>query len=147
MKTYKGFFRPKNPKKYQGDPNNIVYRSRWELKLMMYLDDHKDVIAWSSEELIIPYRSPIDGKIHRYFPDFKVTKINSDGNKETVLIEVKPLAQTKPPEKKQTITKRYITEVKTWGVNEAKWKAAQSFCADRGWSFHIFTERELGIKW
>jgi hypothetical protein len=147
MKTYKGFFKPKNPKKYQGDPNNIVYRSRWELKLMMYLDDHKDIIAWSSEEVIIPYRSPIDGKIHRYFPDFKVTKINNNGKKETVIIEIKPLAQTKPPERKQTITKRYITEVKTWGVNEAKWKAAQSFCDDRGWAFQIFTERELGIKW
>ena len=147
MKTYKGFFKPKNPKKYQGNPTNIVYRSRWELKLMMYLDDHKDIISWSSEEIIIPYRSPIDGKIHRYFPDFKVTKINKEGQKETALIEVKPASQTKPPERQNKVTRRYITEVKTWGINEAKWKAAQSYCLDRGWSFHIFTERELGIKW
>lgn len=147
MKTYKGYFKPKNPQKYQGDPTNIVYRSRWELKLMMYLDDHKDVLSWSSEEVIIPYRSPIDGKIHRYFPDFKVTKINKEGNKETALIEIKPLSQTQPPKKQPKITKRYLTEVKTWGVNEAKWKAAQSYCLDRGWSFHIFTEKELGIKW
>lgn len=147
MKTYKGYFKPKNPQKYQGDPTNIVYRSRWELKLMMYLDDHKDVLNWSSEEIIIPYRSPIDGRIHRYFPDFKVTKINKEGNKETALIEIKPLSQTQPPKKQPKITKRYLTEVKTWGVNEAKWKAAQSYCLDRGWSFHIFTEKELGIKW
>jgi hypothetical protein len=147
MKTYKGYFKPKNPQKYQGDPSNIVYRSRWELKLMMYLDDHKEVIKWSSEEIIIPYRSPIDGKIHRYFPDFKVTKINKEGNRETALIEVKPLSQTVPPKKQTNITKRYITEVKTWGVNEAKWIAAQNYCLDRGWSFHIFTEKELGIKW
>lgn len=147
MKTYKGYFKPKNPQKYQGDPTNIVYRSRWELKLMMYLDDHKDILSWSSEEVIIPYRSPIDGKIHRYFPDFKVTKINKEGNKETALIEIKPLSQTHPPKKQPKITKRYLTEVKTWGINEAKWKAAQSYCLDRGWSFHIFTEKELGIKW
>ena len=145
MKTYKGFFRPKNPQKYMGDPTNIIYRSRWELKLMMYLDDHRDVIKWGSEEVVIPYRSPIDGRVHRYFVDFVVTKINKEGKRETSLIEVKPAAQTKPPERQTKKTKRYITEVMTWGVNEAKWKAAKEFCEDRGWTFHVFTERELGI--
>ena len=145
MAKYQGFFKPKNPQKYKGDPTNIVYRSSWELKLMFYLDKRQDIISWSSEEIIIPYRSPIDGKIHRYFPDFKVTKINKEGKKETVLIEVKPLHQTQPPKKQQKITKKYLTEVKNWGVNEAKWKAAQEYCNDRGWGFHIFTERELGI--
>jgi hypothetical protein len=113
---------------------------------MLYLDERKDIISWSSEEIIIPYRSPIDGKIHRYFPDFKVTKINKNGEKETAVIEVKPLKETVPPQKQNKVTKRYITEVKTWGVNEAKWKAATEYCKDRGWSFHIFTEKELGIK-
>lgn len=146
MATYQGFFKPKNPHKYMGDPTNIVYRSGWELKLMLYLDTHKDIVSWSSEEIIIPYRSPIDGKIHRYFPDFKVIKINKNGKKETAIIEVKPLKQTIPPSKTNKPSKRYLTEVKTWGINEAKWKAAKSFCADRGWSFYIFTEKELGIK-
>ena len=147
MQTYKGLFNPKNPKKYKGDSRNIVYRSRWELKLMCYLDEHKEVISWGSEEIIIPYRSPLDGKVHRYFPDFIVTKINKQGLQETSIIEVKPAKQTKPPERKSNVTKRYITEVKTWGVNEAKWKAANEFCKDKGWSFHIFTEKELGIKY
>ena len=146
MATYKGFFKPKNPQKYRGDPTNIIYRSGWELKLMLYLDEHKDVINWGSEELIIPYRSPIDGKVHRYFPDFIVTKINKQGLKETAIIEVKPKKQTVPPQKQSKVTKRYLTEVKNWGVNEAKWKAATEFCKDRGWSFHIFTEKELRIK-
>jgi hypothetical protein len=146
MATYKGVFKPKNPKKYRGDPTNIIYRSGWELKLMLYLDDHKDIVSWGSEEVIIPYRSPIDGKVHRYFPDFIVTKINNNGLKETAIIEVKPKKQTTPPQKQKKLTKQYITEVKTWGVNEAKWKAAGEFCKDRGWSFHIFTEKELGIK-
>ena len=146
MATYKGFFKPKNPQKYRGDPTNIIYRSGWELKLMLYLDEHKDVVNWGSEELIIPYRSPIDGKVHRYFPDFIVTKINKQGFRETAIIEVKPKKQTVPPQKQSKVTKRYLTEVKNWGINEAKWKAATEFCKDRGWSFHIFTEQELGIK-
>lgn len=145
-KTYKGYFKPKNPKKYIGDPTNIIYRSSWELKFMLYIDQHKDIVEWGSEEIVIPYKSPIDNKIHRYFPDFIVKKINKDGKKETVLIEIKPFSQTKPPAKKEKITKSYITEVKTWGINEAKWKAANEYCKDRGWSFHIFTEKELGIK-
>jgi hypothetical protein len=145
-KSYQGYFKPKNPQKYKGDPTNIVYRSSWELKLMTYLDSHKDILTWSSEEIFIPYRSPIDNKIHRYFPDFIVTKINKEGKKETALIEVKPAAQTKPPKKQDKVTRKYITEVTTWGINEAKWKAANEYCKDRGWSFHIFTELELGIK-
>lgn len=144
--TYKGYFKPKNITKYRGNPSNIIYRSRWELKLMMHLDEHPNVINWGSEEIIIPYRSPIDGRVHRYFPDFIVTKINKEGFKETVIIEVKPAAQTKPPKVQPKPTKRYITEVTTWGVNEAKWKAAEQFCMVRGWKFQIFTEKELGIK-
>lgn len=144
--AYQGFFKPKNPQKYKGDPTNIIYRSRWELLLMSYLDSHDEVVSWGSEEIVIPYRSPVDGRLHRYFVDFVVTKINKDGKKETMLIEVKPAIQTKPPSKPQKVTKRYINEVFTWGVNEAKWKAATEFCKDRGWSFHIFTENELGIK-
>lgn len=146
MKTYKGYFKPKNPKKYKGDPTNIIYRSSWECKLMIRLDEDPNVISWGSEEIIIPYRSPIDNKIHRYFVDFIVTKINKEGIKETILIEVKPEKQTKPPKIQKNITRKYITEVKTWGVNEAKWKAAKEFCADRKYKFIILTEHELGIK-
>lgn len=145
-KYNRGKFKPKNPQKYKGNPTEIFWRSSWELKLMLYLDEHKDVISWGSEEIIIPYRSPLDNRIHRYYPDFIVTKINSEGKRETAIIEVKPAKQTVPPKIREKVTKSYITEVKTWGVNEAKWKAALEFCKDRGWTFHIFTEKELGIK-
>jgi len=114
---------------------------------MSKLDEHPDVISWGSEEVVIPYRSPIDGRVHRYFVDFIVTTINKQGIKETTLIEVKPASQTRPPvltEGKKN--KRYIQEVMTWGVNEAKWKAATEYCKDRGWKFQIFTEKELGLK-
>lgn len=113
---------------------------------MNYLDGHKDVVEWSSEEFCIPYRSPVDNRIHRYFPDFYVKKINKEGIVETVVIEVKPKAQTLEPKRPAKQTKRYITEVMTYGVNQAKWKAAREFCADRKWTFQIFTEKELGIN-
>lgn len=147
--AYKGKFNPLNPKKYKGDPTNIIYRSRWELKLMSDLDKHPDVIEWSSEEIIIPYRNPITGKVHRYFPDFYVKKKNySDGKIETCIIEVKPKKETAPPkiQSGKNPTKRYLIEVETWGKNEAKWKAAEAYCKDRGWKFLIFTEDHLGIK-
>jgi len=147
---YQGRFKPRNPEKYKGDPTNIIYRSGWELKLMSYLDKHPHVTKWNSEEIVIPYRSPIDGKMHRYFPDFYVEQINKEKRKEKVLIEVKPYAQTRPPKvqntKRNKPTKRYINEVKTWGINSAKWNAAEEFCKDKGYIFRIITENELGIK-
>ena len=88
--AYKGYFVPKNPQKYRGDPSNIIYRSRWELKLMMNIDTHPDIIEWASEEFSIAYRSPIDNKVHRYFPDFLVRKKDPTGQIKTMVIEVKP---------------------------------------------------------
>ena len=144
--AYKGKFRPLNPSKYKGDPSNIVYRSRWELVYMSRLDKDPSVIEWGSEEHIIPYRSPIDNRIHRYFVDFYVKKKFSDGTTRVALIEIKPKAQTKPPKVQTKATKRYVNEVQTWGVNSAKWKAAETFCKDRGWTFEILTENELNLK-
>ena len=149
--AHKGMFRPLNPQKYKGDPSKIIYRSSWELKLMCHLDVHPDVTEWSSEEVVIPYVSPIDGKRHRYFVDFFVKRKGRDGKQESLLIEVKPKAQTTPPDVKLTLkgqkpSRKYITEVMTWGVNSAKWAAAEDYCKDRGWKFIIMTEKELGIK-
>lgn len=145
--AYSGKFTPKNPQKYKGDYTNIIYRSSWELKLMMWFDTHPDVLEWSSEEIVIPYRSPIDGKVHRYFPDFYVRKRNKDGAVETIIVEVKPYAQTQEPKKQKKVSKSYINEVKTWGINSYKWKAARDYCEDRKWKFQIITEKELGIKY
>ena len=114
---------------------------------MGWFDGHPDVLEWSSEEIIIPYRSPIDGRVHRYFPDFYVRKRNKDGVVETIIVEVKPYAQTQEPKKQSKVSKRYINEVKTWGINSYKWKAARDYCEDRKWKFQIITEKELGIKY
>ena len=142
-KYTQGYFKPRNPHKYRGDPSNIVYRSGWELRLMSHFDAHQDIVWWSSEEKIIPYRSPVDGKVHRYFPDFLINTRNKQGLSETIMIEVKPAAQVAEPKRQSTITKRYVNEVYTWGVNQAKWKAAEEYCKDKGWKFMTLTEREI----
>lgn len=135
--SYKGKFSPKNPQKYVGDATNIIYRSLWECKLMGYIDKNPDFISWSSEELSIPYISPVDGKTHRYYPDFIVRVKNKDNTVKTMMIEVKPEKQSRPPEKKKRVTKQYINEVVTWGVNRAKWKSAIEYCKDRKWEFVV----------
>ena len=143
--AYSGRFTPKNPQKYVGNHRNIIYRSSWEAKVMTWLDKSPDIISWASEELIIPYISPVDGKAHRYFPDFLVKVRNKQGSLNTLLIEVKPKRQATEPVKKSRITKQYIREVVTYSVNQAKWKAANEYCLDRGWEFKILTEQDLGL--
>jgi len=144
---HQGYFKPKNPQKYKGDPTNIIYRSGWELKFMLYVDSHPEIIEWGSEEIAIPYKSPIDGRIHRYFPDFYIKKKSKEGKSETLIVEIKPLKQTIEPTKQAKKTKRYINEVMTWGINSSKWKAAQNYCLERSWKFLILTEKELNIKY
>ena len=139
----KGKYRVINYKKYKGDPTGVVYRSGWEHEVMKWCDSNPNVKRWWSEEVAIPYRKPTDGKVHRYFPDFWIQIRNSQGIKEGILIEVKPKAQTNPPKKKSRITKRYLREVYTYGINEAKWKAATEYCKDRGWKFQILTEEHI----
>lgn len=143
--AYSGKFSPKNTNKYLGDPTNIWYRSLWERRVMVHLDNNQNVIEWSNEEIVIPYLSPVDNRWHRYFPDFFVRTRNRQGLIEAMIIEVKPKSQARPPKIQQRVTKRYITEVMTWGVNEAKWKAANEYCKDRNWKFVVVTEDDLGI--
>lgn len=145
-KTYKGKFRTKNPTKYKGDINNIVYRSLWELRFMKWCDANPSVEEWGSETIIVPYISPLDRKVHRYFVDFYIKIKDKTGKIEKYLIEIKPERFTKPPEIPQKKTKRFIDEVFQYGVNEAKWKAAFEFCEDRNMKFIILTEKDLGIK-
>lgn len=142
--SYKGWFKPRNPQKYKGDPNGIVYRSSWELRVMKYLDDHPAVVWWASEELPIRYISPIDNKVHRYFPDFIVRTKRKDGQETTMVLEVKPYRQTQMPVQKRR-TQKFINEIATYAVNQEKWKAADLFCKEHGWQFKLITEKELGI--
>jgi len=143
QRSYSGRFKPSNPGKYKGDPTNIIYRSLWERKLMVWCDNNANIQEWGSEETVIPYVSPVDNRVHRYFPDFYVRARTRNGRTQKYIIEVKPLAQTVPPKKKSRVTKRYLSEVTTYAVNDAKWKAAREYCADRQMKFLILTEKEL----
>jgi hypothetical protein len=143
--TYKGFYRISNPSKYKGDISNVIYRSSWELRFMKYCDHNKAIIEWGSETMIIPYKSPIDNKIHRYFVDFYVKIKESNGKVTKYLIEIKPEKFTKPPVIPQRKTKRFLEEVFNYGTNQAKWKAANEFCEDRGMKFLVLTEKDLGL--
>ena len=141
---HKRKYKPLNYKKYVGDHTNIIYRSSWEVKLMGWLDNNPDIISWGSEELIIPYKSPVDGRWHRYFPDFVVKMRLKDGKVMTYVIEVKPEHQTKQPVRKRK-TQKFINEQVTYIINQSKWKAADEFCHEHGWKFVVVTEKELGL--
>ena len=144
--AYKGRYTPKNPKKYKGDYHNIIYRSSWERKFMVYCDNSDNILEWGSEEIIIPYLSPWDGKLHRYFPDFYIKVKQAKGNIKKFIIEVKPKKQTKPPKPVSRKTRRWLNEVKTYSINEAKWKHAKEWCENNNMEFKILTEEELGIR-
>ena len=143
--AYKGKYSPSYPRKYKGDPTNIVYRSLWERKFMVYCDLNENILEWGSEEIVLPYRSPVDGRVHRYFPDFYIKVKESTGRIKKMIIEIKPKRQCSPPAKPKKQTKGYLREAFEYAKNQAKWEAASEWCKDRGYIFKVFTEKELGM--
>ena len=143
--SIKSKYQPSYPKKYKGDSSNIICRSSWERKFCRWCDLNESILEWGSEEFWIPYLSPVDNRVHRYFPDFIIKVKESSGQVKTYVVEVKPKKQTRPPKKPKRQTKSYIYECKTYAVNQAKWKAATEFCKDYGMEFMLITEKELKI--
>jgi hypothetical protein len=143
--SYKGIYKPSFPQKYIGDYRNIVYRSLWERKFMVYCDTNENILKWSSEEIWVPYISPLDNRCHKYFPDFYIKYKDSKQNIKESLIEVKPKRQVEGPNPKKKVTQKQMYEIKEFAKNQAKWKAAKEFCEDRRWSFQILTEDNLGV--
>ena len=144
--SYKGRYQPNNPLKYKGNFRNIIYRSLWELKFMKYCDSNPNILEWGSEEFCLPYRSPLDNKVHRYFPDFYIKVKESTGKIKRMIIEIKPQKQCVEPKVQKRKTKSYVYQVCEYARNQAKWEAAKEFCEDRQWEFKVLTENELGIK-
>lgn len=146
-RTYiQGYYTPKNPEKYVGDISEIIYRSSWEKKFMQWCDKNSSVIQWNSEGLAIPYYSKIEDKQRRYFVDFIIKVRSADDQIKTLLIEIKPEAETKPPRPRKRQTKNYIMEQYTFQVNMDKWEAAREFARKHDMKFTILTEYDLGIK-
>ena len=143
--SYKGRFQPSYPNKYRGDYQNIIYRSLWERKFMIYCDTNQNILEWGSEEMCLPYKSPLDNRIHRYFPDFYIKVREPNGKIKKYIIEIKPFKQTIEPKVQKRKTKGYIYEVVEYAKNQAKWEAAREWCTDNGYEFKVLTENELGI--
>ena len=142
---YQGRYVPQNPAKYRGDPTNVIYRSGWELRFMKWCDVTQAVIEWGSEEIVVPYRSPVDNNLHRYFIDFYIKVRDKAGQLRKYFIEIKPLKYTMPPKEPTRKTRRYVEDVKTYIVNQAKWESAKSYAQKAGAQFMILTEQDLGL--
>jgi len=140
------FYTPSNPQKYVGDVSNIVYRSSYELKAFRWCDFTPSILEWSSESIVIKYFDPTTQKIRRYFPDLYLRLEEKTGEVKRYIVEIKPKRQTLPPNPSpRKKTRTYLTEVKTYAKNEAKWTAARNFCLDNGLEFKLVTEEELGL--
>ena len=148
----KSFYTPKNPSKYVGGSINkpgghqgkIICRSNWERQFCIKFDKDPSIVAWSSEELTIPYWCPVKKRKALYYPDFLVKKLNEDGTHSIYLYEIKPHRETVLEATKRR-TKRTILLEMTIAVNHAKWRYAKAFCDKRGWKFIIMTERNFKV--
>lgn len=143
-KFHQGKYSLKNPDKYVGDKNKIVYRSSWERKFMSWADQNPGVIKWNSEELVVPYISPVDGLQHRYFVDFMIMVKTRSGEIKKYAAEIKPEAQTMPPKPNRNKA-RYLNESATYAINQSKWEAASRFCQKMGVEFVVLTEKHLKV--
>lgn len=136
-----GVYTPVNPDKYLGDPTKIRYMSGWELEACRFFDNNPNIIAWNSEDVIIPYVKPTTGRVHRYVVDFLVQYVDRNGNTKIELLEVKPKKQTKRSRSKNPKTRLY--EDIEFAINQAKWQAAAQYAAQRGWTFKVVTENDV----
>lgn len=139
-KYRQGIFTPKNKDKFIG--RRAVFRSGLELKFFRFCDENVNVIKWSSENVVVPYLSPVDGRVHRYYVDnFIMLKEGDTVTK--YLVEIKPYRQTKPPATKYRKKQHLLYEQKQWAVNQSKWDSARKFAKQKGWKFIIITEKDL----
>lgn len=140
------FYHPKNPQKYIGDLNEIIFRSSWERHFFEFCDNTSSVIRWSSEPFPIKYFDESSLKTRRYFPDAYVEIADSSGIIKKYLVEIKPYKQTQPPKEGRKKTQTYLNECKTHLKNKSKWKFAEEFCRQNDMEFMLITEKELGLK-
>lgn len=143
-KFRQGVYKPKNQQKYIGK-ESPVYRSGWELKFFRWCDDNVNVVEWASESVIIPYVSPLDGKVHRYYTD-GVVAIREGDKIVKYIIEIKPSAQVVPPKPGKKRKTTMVYENSRFIQNQAKWSAAREWCKKKNYSFLILTEKELGLN-
>lgn len=127
-----GYINPKSCKKIINRSEPIIYRSSYEKKFVVWLEQCSKVVRWGSECVCIPYLF-VDGKMHKYYPDYYVEY--ADGTK--MLVEIKPSNQTRPPVNENSWA------AKEWAKNTCKWNAAMEYCRAKGFKFQILTENTI----
>lgn len=144
--TKHGVYTPKNMKKYIGS-SLPVFRSSWELKAFISLDNNDKILKWGSENFVIPYIDETrNNETHRYVIDlfFEIADYTQDGRPIKWLIEIKPESQSVMP--KQTGRKniqKLIAESAIVKRNQCKWRSAVAFCKSKGWHFGVYTEKGI----
>ena len=131
-----GKFQMRYPEKYIGK-GQPTYRSGWEMIFMQFCDNNPAILQWASEAISIPYRSPIDGKIKNYIPDFFVVYQNKHGHQIAEVVEIKPSGQSAITENQNGKERAIVA------VNYAKWDAAQKWCQRQGLTFRVITEQDM----
>ena len=138
-----GIFIPRNKEKFLG--SKAIYRSSLELRFMKFCDNNQNVVKWGSENVVIPYLNPLDGKIHRYFVD-NFVQIKEGEKIKRYLVEIKPSKQLLPPTTKYRKKSNLIYEQTMYITNQAKWQAARDWCNKKGLEFIILTEKHLTVN-
>lgn len=158
-----GNYIPKNKDKVMklNDKGGIYYRSSWELKIIMWLDNKEEVVRWGSECLRIPYqmtemkRGNLEVIPHSYFPDYYYELKLPDGSISHVVAEVKPKAEYEDaimfsegrfnipegltPKKLKNLEYRF----KMAHRNSEKFKTMINWCNLKGYKFIVITEDNL----
>jgi len=132
-----GIYTVKNPEKYIGK-SKPKYRSGWEFTFMQFCDNNNSVLKWASEAISIPYRSPLNGKMKNYIPDFFVVYQNKHGQQIAEVVEIKPKKQSLIESKVASARDRAVV-----AVNHAKWAAAMAYCKQANLKFRVITEDDL----
>jgi hypothetical protein len=139
-KYRQGIFTPVNKDKFIG--TKAVFRSGLELKFMRFCDNNANVLKWGSENIVVPYLSPLDGRVHKYYVDNFVIIKEGDIIKR-YLIEIKPSSQITAPTVKYRKKSHLLYEQIMYVKNQAKWAAAREFCKKKDLEFIILTEKDL----
>ena len=88
--SIKSKYTPIYPHKYQGNSKMIICRSSWERKFCQWCDMNNSIVSWASEEFSIPYVSPKDNRVHKYYPDYLIKVKEKNDMIKTYVVEVKP---------------------------------------------------------
>lgn len=114
-------------RKTQQSKLSIAFESSLERDFLFLLDMSEDVISIKEQPVTINYQIPGEARTRTYTPDTLYTL--KCGSK--VLCEVK-----------------YRTDLfSDWKQLKPKFKAARKYAYSKGWTFKIYTEKEIRCHW